>query len=493
MRVIVGLVIHESNSFNPDFTSLDQFRLLVGAEVFNQPDCYQNSSLAGIIKVFSRYGVEIIPTVVALPTSQGGIVNKEAYLRIKGLLLEQIKGIDRSYDGICLALHGSMTVEGIGDGEGDLLRAIRTMVGEQITIACALDMHAMVTAKMLASANALVSYRTAPHVDKIETGARTAEILYDSLINKYQLYTAGVEIPFLVSGEKSESAKSPMRELFGEISKTDQKPGILASSYCLGFPWVDVEFNKCSALVVSRGDRTLAEQEAKKLAVKFFEKRAEFNFTTSAYPFEEAIQIAQAAKEYPVFVIDSGDNPGAGGSQNIVNTLEYLYHAGIKDTLYCVIADQTAYQKCVEKGVNSEITLKLGRRIAGNTIIQEKLVQFTGQIKSLGSYRDLSAAVLDLNGLDLIISTRRIVLTEPEFILALGLDPRDYQIVVLKSGYLDPNFKPYARRVMLGISPGYTYQLLERLPYKNVRRPVYPLEEISVNDLKLIRWEENNE
>lgn len=483
MKIIVGLIQHESNSFNPNLTSLNEFNLLVGKEILKNKKLYESSSLEGIINVLHKHEVDIIPTILASTTSEGGLVAKDAYREIKKIFLEQIKIKQGDFDGICLAFHGSMTVEGGEDAEGDLLKSIREIIGKDVPIVCALDMHAMVTEKMLVNADAFVSYRTAPHVDQIATGEKAAEILYDSLINNYKLYTAAIELPILVSGEKSESDKPPMNELFNEIRNSDKKSGILASSYCLGFPWVDVEFNSGAALVVTKNDSDLAKKEVKKLAEKFMKKLPDFKFTTETYSFKETIEIAQNEKEGPIFIIDSGDNPGAGGSQDITCTLDYLLSLKVKKILYAVIVDFDAYQICAEAGDNNQVLVNIGKK---DDNISAKPLRIKGKIKKIGRYKDLNAAVIAIQGLDLIITNKKIVLTDPEFFFSLGLDFKNYKIVILKSGYLDPKLKPYTKRVLLGLSPGYTNQVLENLHYEKIKRPIYPFDDISNLKLKYI-------
>lgn len=481
MKIIIGLIQHESNSFNPTPTCLDEFNLILGGNILKNSDSYHNSSLEGIINVLQKHKVELIPTVVARPRSEGGLVAREAYLKIKNSLIEELGKSGGDFSAVCFAFHGSMTVEDIGDAEGDLLEEIRNFVGEEIPVVCCLDMHAMLTKKMMVNADAFVGYRTAPHIDTLETGEKTAEILYDSLLNNYKLSTAAVGLPILISGEKSESAKPPMNELYSEIEKTDQIDGVLSSSYFLGFPWADVEFNCGSALVVTRDNNDLAEKEALKLAEKFINRLPDFKFTTETHSFADAIEIACSEKQSPIFIIDSGDNPGAGASQDITCTLEYLLSLGLEEKiLYAVITDKDAYQDCVEVGENKEIKVKIGRK---DDNIGSKPIEIEGVIKTTASYKNLNAAVITVQGIDVIITSKAIVLTEPEFFRTLELDFKDYKIAVLKSGYLDPKLEPYTKRVILGLSSGYTNQVLKDLNYSKIKRPIYPFDDLW--DLKL--------
>lgn len=472
MKVIVGLLHHESNSFNPELTGLDEFIVLKGKEVIEKSRLYERASLKGIIDTLTKNNIEILPTIVALPTSEGGLVKREAYEYLKDAYIHELKKY-KNYDGVCLDLHGSMTTEDLIDVEGDILSETRKIVGKDIPITVSLDMHAMVTDKMMKNANGLVSYRTAPHIDKYETGVRAATMLVKVLKEKIELTMEGYKIPFLVSGERSETDKYPMNELLKKIEEVDKEEKVIYSSYCLGFPWADVEFNTVSSIVVTQGDRKLADKKARYLAEEFWKKRYDFKFTTPAYSLEEALKLAMKEKEFPVFVIDSGDNPGAGSNQKIVEPLIYLKEHGYKEVLYGSVCDEEAVEKLIKEGVGKQKKVLLGQK---NTDPNSGKVEFICKVKNINKYEDVTSVLVDINGIDVIISDKKVVMTEPEFVFSLGIKLEDYKIVMFKSGYLDPKYKPYAKKIMLALTPGYTFQELEKIPYKRVKRPIFPVD-----------------
>lgn len=472
MRIAVGTVKHESNSFNPELTCLEEFKPLFGEDVLKNNDRLDTTSLGGIINVFQAHNVEIVPLVFALADTEGGLVSVDAYQEIKEGFLHHLK-LAEKLDGICLDLHGSMTVEGFLDVEGDLLQAAREIVGAEIPIVCTLDMHAMVTEKMINNAEGFVAYRTAPHVDKIETGERAARMLYDSIKDGYQLKLAGVLLPILVSGEQSESSKYPMNELINELQSLDGKDDIIFASYCLGFPWSDVKFNQASALVVSRDNIEVARDKAVFLANKFWNKRIDFKFTTEAYPIELALNVARETEKGPVIITDSGDNPGAGGSEDITYPLEAMLKLKMEHALLAVIVDPTAFETCRKSGVGKKLTLSLGKQ---DIYPDSRPSVINGTIKYIGEFQQTLVAIINTYGIDVIITDKKIMMTDPQFLFELGLSPEDYHVIVLKSGYLDPKYQPYSQRTILGFAPGYTNQIFAQLPYYNLSRPIYPLD-----------------
>ncbi len=473
MRIAVGLMKHESNSFNPDLTLLKDFRYVTREEILDDNPAVKNSSLEGIIRVLREYDVELIPLGFARASSEGGFVSKDTYEIIKKDFIEGIKNAGR-IDGICLDLHGSMTVEGYIDAEGDLLESIRSIIGFDIPIVCALDLHAMVTKQMITNLNGIVGYRTAPHVDMVETGEKAAKILYEALSGGYSLHLAGVPLPMLVSGEQSETQKEPMRTLLAELDKVDEIDGVLSTSYFLGFPWADVSYNNGCALVVA-AELQLAQKEAIVLANKFWKKHQEFKFTTEAYPFKEGLKLAIESKEGPVFICDSGDNPGAGGNSNVTYPLEVMIESNVNRAIVSAIADDSAYQFCVDAGEKETFELNLGQRDAD---VESGPLKIEAKVKLLGNSIGVPAAVVEIKGIDVVITPRRVMMTDPKFLLGLGLDPNNYDLVVLKSGYLDPKYETYAAKTFLGLTPGYTNQNLSNLNYTQVSRPIYPLDEI---------------
>jgi microcystin degradation protein MlrC len=391
---------------------------------------------------------------------------------MKETLLEDIRAAG-AIDGVCLALHGSMQVEEIGDAESDLLRATRALVGSQVPIVAALDLHANVTAAMVEHADGLVAYRTAPHVDGFRTGQRAADLLLWSLREHRRPAMAFAKLPFLLSGEQSETGGEPMASMIQHLRDADSQSAVLSASFGLGFPWADVYDNGVSAVAVTDGDRALAQSEADRLARAFWERRMEFDFRVEAYPVDEAIEVALAAPESTVFLSDSGDNPTAGGTTDIPLVVERLLAKGAPDAVVAALCDSAAVESCMAVGVAQRVTLSIGGKM---DIRHGQPLEVTGQVQRLADSEWGPMAVLRAEGVDIVLSSRRVGVTEPALLRQLGIEPLERRIVVLKIGYLFAPFQAIAPRSILMLSPGCTNCDLTQLQYDQVNRPMYPLD-----------------
>jgi microcystin degradation protein MlrC len=467
MRVVVGSVMHESNTFTPFPTTLKEFHPRYGAAILQEPG---RDSLAGIITRLRERGIELIPTISAhaLP---GGVVTRQAHEAMREALLEGIRGAG-DIGGVCLALHGSMQVAEIGDAEGDILRETRALVGPHVPIVAALDLHANVTAAMINNADALVVYRTAPHIDAFDTGQRAAELLLRILREECQPVMAFAKMPFLLSGEQSETGAEPTASMIQCLREADSEPAVLSSSFALGFPWADVYDNGVSAVVVTDGDAGLARRRAGQLAEAFWERRGDFDFRVEAYPVNEAIRVALAAPERTVFLSDSGDNPTAGGTTDIPLVVERLLAAGAPDAVVAAICDPAAVEACMAAGVGQPVTLSIGGKMDTR---HGQPLEVVGRVRLLADSESGPLAILRVEGVDVVLSSRRVAVTEPAFLRRLGIEPLERKIVVLKIGYLFAPFQAIAPRAILMLSPGCTNCDLTQLAYDQVRRPMYPL------------------
>ncbi len=479
MRIVIGSFSHESNTFNPVQMQLEEFHPQYGEDILALMKQSGRSPLHGIYQVLDAAGAEIIPTVYARATP-GGIVSRHAFDTVSRRMLAAVAAAG-PVDGVCLHLHGSMTVAELGDAEGYILSEVRKLVGPDVPISVSLDMHAMVTPAMLRSADALVGYRTAPHVDTFETGHTAASLLMGAITEGYKLTTAAVSLPLLVSGEQSETEKYPMNHLIQVLKDTDEHQGILACSYFLGFPWADAPYNLGSAVVVARHDADLAGATAMQLAEEFWQYHTKFQFTTEAYPFEEALEVARAHTKGLVCIADCGDNPGAGGSENIVYPLKHMLAVGQERALIGAINDPAALHVCQGAGVGAAVTVTVGKlSIAADS----PGLEVTGTVKQLGQLGRTEAAVLQVAGVDVLITKVRAMMLDPQELVDMGLNLADYDILVLKSGYLDPQYEAVAAKGLLALTPGFTNQIFVDLQYQHVPRPIYPLDQDFVFDPK---------
>lgn len=481
MKVLVGAIGHESNTFTPFLTRLEDFRPRYGQDTLAPP--VRHGAFGGIVATLqARRDVTLVPSVTA-HAMPGGVVERGAFETLKGALLEAAHDVD----GACIFLHGAMRAEGVDYAENDLLTALRASLGPDVPITVALDMHANIVAETAQAVEALVAYHTAPHDDAYETGVKAAEMLL-YLLEGGCLTMGYTKIPFLLPGEKAETSVGAMREMMQLVADLEAQPGIVSASLMNGHCWADVPDIGVSAVVVADNNVALAQTEADRLAAAFWDRRADFDFHTEAYPVDEAVRVAMTAPESTVFLSDSGDNPGAGGTTDVTVVLESLLRHGATNTVVAAIWDAESVAACIAAGVGRKVSLSIGGKLDTR---HSRPLPVTGVVRLIsdgdyywGGSREPGRlvqrgpiVVLTVEGVDVVLSANRLSIEEPEHLRSLGIEPLAYKIVVPKRGYLTTPLHVISPRSILAISPGVTNCDVRQLEYRRVQRPMYPLDE----------------
>jgi microcystin degradation protein MlrC len=480
VRILVGSLAHESNTFTSLPTTLADFGAVYGRDTLQMP---VHDALAGIVATLgSGTDIELVPTLWAhaLPA---GRVERRAFERLKETILAQAHDID----GVCLFLHGAMRAEGIDYCESELLAALRERLGPEVPITVAMDMHANVVRDMVRNADAIAAYHTAPHVDTFETGERAARILLQTLKGRIDPEMAFAKIPMLLPGEMAQTGLDPMASMMGLLKEIEARPGVVDASLVKTHCWADVPDQGISAVVVTDGDAPLARREADRLAAAFWARRHEFGFSAETRPVDEAIRVAMDAPESTVYLSDSGDNATAGGSTDITVVLRALIDQQAQDAVIAAIWDVEAVDACMAAGVGKEVTLSLGGKVDS---VYGPPLEATGTVRTLSDGRYYRGgvrapenlvergpiAVWRVGGIDAVLCRARISIVEPAQLRSLGIEPQAFKIVVLKVGYLHAPFQEISSRSILMLSPGPTNCDVTQLPYSRVRRPIYPLD-----------------
>jgi len=488
MKVLIGAIGHESNTFTPFLTRPEDFYVLYGSNILNRPP--HRSSLDGIVTTLQAHNVELVPTIAA-SAMPGGVVEHSAYETFKRAVLREADA--SCVDGVCLYLHGAMRAEGVDNEhpldhcENDLLRELRAKLGPGFPITIALDMHANIVAEMAENVDAMVAYHTAPHTDAFETGVRAAEILLHILEEGIQPKMGFAKLPFLLPGEMAQTSLDPMATMMSMVEEIEQHPDVLSASLANGHCWADIPDVGVAAVVVARSDAELARAEANRLAAAFWERRAEFRVSAEAYPVEEAVEKAMAAEEPTVFLSDSGDNPGAGGTTDVPLVLERLLAKQATRVVVAGIWDAEAVEACAVAGVGQKVTLSVGGKldkrhgspleVAGNVRLLADGYDYQGGVRRPATRtKPGPIAVLNVDGVDVVLSSTRLSFVDPVQLRDLGLEPLDYRIVVLKRGYLTAPFQAISERSILALSPGATNCDLTQMEFRRVNRPIYPLD-----------------
>ncbi|MGH7279849.1 MAG: M81 family metallopeptidase, partial [Candidatus Rokuibacteriota bacterium] len=311
MRFFIAMVSHETNTFSTIPTDRRQFEardLRYGGEIL---EAFRGtgSCLGGMIDAAEARGVTLVPSIAAA-ASPAGRVTKDIYADLKQRLLADLRAAG-PLDGVLLDLHGAMVPEGLEDGEGDLLAAVRQAVGDT-PIAVTLDFHANLTADMTRHATLLHGYKTYPHVDMPDRGREATERLIDVVGRRLRPTAVYRHPPLLPPLGRQGTASGPMRRLYDLAAEMEQDPRVISVSIFAGFPLADIEDAGLSIYVVTDGDPALAERCAERLAAAAWEHRREFLHT--GLPVREAVARALAIDGRPVVLADMADNTGGGAA-----------------------------------------------------------------------------------------------------------------------------------------------------------------------------------
>lgn len=465
-RILTAGIAHESNTFIPYLTTQETFTLRRGSEaILGQPWA----------SLLEDEGVELIPTLHA-SAGPSGVVSKETYEAFRDEILEGLRNAG-SVDGIFLEMHGAMHVEGYADAQADFIQQIREIAGDEVIVAASFDLHGNISKEFMEGLNIISAYRTAPHVDGAETRTRTAALLAEALKNDLSPRTAHINLPILIPGEKGITSVEPLKSFYASLLEISKIEGLMDASIFVGMPWTDVERAGMSVQVVAEDEKHFPEAllQAQALANSLWEARYQLDFDVAVAPIDEAISMA-LEKDSTVFITDSGDNVTAGAAGDGTLALERLLALEVEDAVLAGIVDPEALDKCIEAGVGAEVDLSVGGKI-DNVFSQPVLIRGKVlRVKPMDQDGKQSAAVLQVEGVTLVLLNWTTAFTDPSQFEKVGIDPLEHKIVVVKEGYLFPGLRAIAPHAIMALTPGFANQIMKDLEYKQVRRPIYPLD-----------------
>jgi microcystin degradation protein MlrC len=456
-RIIAGGIHHETNSFSPLPTTIADFSLDRGTERYEDEH--------GRLAPFDQ--IDLIPTFVA-NAQPGGAVEQQTYQQLKAQLLHEITTA-LPCDGIVLDLHGAMEVAGIGDGETDLIHAVRALVGNDCLLAVSLDLHGNISPDLVAAANILTAYRTAPHRDTHATRRRALQLLVDALQLGMRPVAAMVKLPLLVPGEAAVTDEEPARSLYAQLPALASTAGMLDASLLIGCAWTDSPYATVSVIVVAAADHALAQQQAVQFAEIVWQQRTRFGYAVPALDVDTAIQNAMAHTTYPIYLSDSGDNLTAGAPGDCPHLLARLLAHHAQHTLVAGLVDAPVR-------VGATVSLRLGATLdarSGPALPVEALVE---DVRTIANTQQPDTAIIRIGGVRVILTAERRAFTERATMRDAGAEPNDYQLIVVKLGYLFPDLVAHAAHAILVLNAGATTLQLTTLPYQRIPRPVFPLD-----------------
>jgi microcystin degradation protein MlrC len=425
--------------------------------------------LGGFFEGCAAEGLEAVPGFATYAVPSGAIASED-FERIADSLLGAVGEMGR-VDGLLVALHGATVSEEYRDADGEVLRRIRELVGRELPIVVTLDLHANVSAQMVAHAEAIVAYRTNPHLDQRERGAEAARLLARVLRGEIQPVMALAAPPLAVPiGVQNTSELF----LFDDLKIVLGWPGILSASVCLGFYYADVEEMGTSFLAVADGDRELAERAAGWMAARAWERREEL-IATLPSP-REAVAAAMAAGKRPVALMDVGDNVGGGSPADSLVLFEECLRQGARNALVVIYSPLDA-ARAAAAGPGAPLALGYCHgvvRLLADGLFTERKVRHGGWTQC---DQGLTAVVETAEGHTVVLTSRRMAPMSLEQLRSLGIRPEEKEILIVK-GVIAPQaaYREVAAAIVLVDTPGPTASNPEAFAYRHRRRPMFPME-----------------
>jgi len=493
-RIAVGGFMLESNGHSPLATREEFVANFIGAGAELASDWKSEHprapvTLTGFVEAMDRSGPwQPLPLFCAMvgasgPVEQGFFeeVVREHEERLRAAL---------PVDGVFLSLHGGAIGEREDDPEGAILERVRAIVGPSVPILATLDLHANVSRRMVDHASVLVAYRTNPHVDMAERGAECAALLREMLAGTKSA-AAFVKLPFIPPSVAQNTKSGPYADIiaYGQ-SKMDRR--VMNVSVVSGFSLGDSVKNGMSVIVTTRGDAALAEQLARDIARKTWDDRKRYvpRLTSLEDATRMALECGRDPAKPALLFADVADNPGGGGRGNTVHILEAFHRAGVKGALLGIFFDPALAAEAQGLGRGARFHARFNRDethpLSGKFEADAEVLALHDG--ALVGKRGISAghtinlgpmALLAVGGIRVVVVSVRQQAKDTAMFECFGLDLGEARSLVVKSrGHFRAAFDllfPDERIVEVDV-PGLTTPILTRVPYRNVPRPIFPLD-----------------
>ena len=490
-KIALGALMTECNHLGGQPTDIARFELYElhrGEEIFETP----SGPVEGMIGVLRSCSAEIAPLIVAT-TCPGGPLTSECYAQLKTEMLQRLRAA-LPVDGVLLSLHGSATAEDVGDIEGDLLQAVREIVGASTPVVATLDTHGHVTQKMVENTEALLGFAKYPHTDTQNTGERGAKLLLDILDKDLKPTMVMAKVPQMVSGVMGTTeGDGPFADVMRLAKSFESRDGVLSTSGFLVHPYLDLENMGGGGLVITNNDAAQAESMAREITELYWQKR--FVLEPEIYTPREAIERGLQINGDPILLVECADCSGGGAAGDSVQTLRTLIEMDLGEVSYAPVVDPEAAQLCHQAGEGAEIEIEIGHKLDPKW---DKPLRVKGRVLRVGDGRFVysggnwgglegemgDCAVLQVGAARVLITTNATYDWADEQFQAMGLHPRDAKFIVVKNPMnYRIGYAGISRAEFILDTPGPTPATMKGVNYKNIARPYYPADE-NIPDLE---------
>ena len=491
-RVLTARFMHETNTFSRVPTDMAMFRQRDFHMENEIPVAFRGtrSAFGATFEAADRFGWTLVHPVSANP-NPSGTVTDNAFEAVTGMILGAVdaKG---PIDGALLHLHGAMVSDSYEDAEGEFLARLRRRLGLEVPVVVTLDLHANVTQQMAHNANALIAYRTYPHIDQYERAWQGAALLERAMRGEIRPLTVIARRPMLYGLDHGRTEQGPMAELIGRGEALEKSGEALVVSICAGFSRANIHDVGPSVTVTVDGNMPRGQAIAEEFMDHAWATR---DFTTvKLLSVAEAVALARqgAPGDQPLVVADYTDNPGGGGYGDATAFLKGLVEAGVDSIAFHAICDPETVQQGVKAGIGAKTTLTLGGKTdpamgGGPLALHGEVVCLTtGRFIAYGPMgggveRNYGPSmVFRVGGIDIIVITNNGQATDLAQFTSLGVDPTRYRTVAIKSmQHFRAAFGPIAREVVLVDTGALCSEIYTPELFTRVRRPIWPLDPLT--------------
>ncbi|MGH8320025.1 MAG: M81 family metallopeptidase [Steroidobacteraceae bacterium] len=492
MRFVAAMMKHESNSFSPIPTPLSSFALgesggipAAGAEAIERY-AGTNTSMAAYIELAQRERAELV-VPVAGDAAPSGPVADAAFEHFAHAICEAVR---KGCDALFLDLHGSMVTESYDDGEGELLRRVRT-IAPGLPIAVALDFHTNLSATMVENATVITGYCTYPHVDMRETGARAGRTLLRAMKGEIDPVMIWGRRPMLTHTLKQSPSVEPMKSIMDRALAAERSEEVLNASVFGGFPMADIPHVGLSAVIVAGPHAAAAaERLCDDLLSAAWRRRTDFVFQIE--PLASSLAHAKSLEGGPIVLVDHGDNVSSGGTQDVMETVKEALKAGLSDMAVGPIWDPQTVTELARAGIGARLTVKLGGKTPMPALgLRGRPLELSGTVRRItdGRYKVTCpmktglilshglSAVLDIGPAEILVCSERMEPFDLGVFRHAGIEPTTKRYLLIKSRqHFRAGFEPVAKHIVLLSGPGVTSSDYSIFRFERVPRPIYPLD-----------------
>lgn len=481
-RILVAECKQEVSSFNPVPSRYEDFRVVRGAALLeHHRGCREEVGGAlSVLEADSR--VQLVPTLGASANTSGGILAADSFERLNHDVLgglAEAGPVDAAY----FSLHGAMQAENEDDPEGFLLQEARRLLGEKIPFVVSLDLHGVLTDRMLKHSDAVVAYHTYPHVDFFQTGARAASLLMKILNRGVRPVTARVKIPALVRGDELITETGSIRECIQLAKQIEVSDAGLSAGVMWGNPFTDVPELRTNSFVVMDGDEAAARDHAVELANRFWKHHDKMQVPLTS--LADSVRLAAEVRSGTVVMMDAADATSSGASGDSNAILRELLRQNYRGRVLAPIVDPAAVRQAFAAGIGATIRTTVGGAF-DSARFQPLALEARVRLLSDGKFRSESfgwpwdsgdTAVLQADNVTLVVGTRPVSLFDRSWFYAHGQDPRHFDVVIVKSPHCEPQmFASWCAKLINVDAPGSTSANLRSLGHTKCARPMFPLD-----------------